>query len=340
MYLISLIIPIYNAECCLSNTIASVINQSIGFDNIELILVDDNSKDNSRKIIEEYAKKYENIVPYYSKENHGAPGFGRNIGLEKATAEYIMFMDNDDEIDIDMCKILYETIINEKSDIVCCDKVIVDSISEIKNNIDYVNGIENNDHILIEDDDILLFNNISVWNKIYKQQIISENKLKFKENTSADDFIFTMQYFLKSKKLIYLKNYFGYYWNIKSNSLSHVSTVEYIEEMLCANYYIEKLLKKENKSNLLNEIFKDNISYLLVQCSYLNVSNKELTILLKKIREFELEINFKIKLNEKWADIINSFILNKKFQFAIISLKALNAIRKISLLRKIKRNTD
>ena len=66
MYLISLIIPIYNAECCLNNTITSVIDQSIGFDNIELILVDDNSKDNSRKIIEEYAKKYENIVPYYS----------------------------------------------------------------------------------------------------------------------------------------------------------------------------------------------------------------------------------------------------------------------------------
>ena len=340
MYLVSLIIPIYNAEDCLNNTIKSVINQSIGFENIELILVDDNSKDNSKKIIDEYSKKYENIVAHYSKENHGFPGFGRNIGLKKATADYIMFMDNDDEIDIDMCKRLYETIIKEKADVVCCDKVIVDSISEIKSNIDYYNGIENNNHIIIENENILLFNNISVWNKIYKKHIILENNLKFKENTSADDFIFTTQYFLKSKKLIYLKNYFGYYWNIKSDSLSHVSTVEYIEEMLCANYYITSLLKKENKSKLLNNIFKDNIAYLLVQCSYLNITNKEFTILLKKIREFELEIDFKIKLDEKWANIINQFILNKKFKYAIISLKTLNIIRKISIFRKIKRNSD
>lgn len=340
MYLISLIIPIYNAEEFLENTINSVINQSIGFENIELILVDDNSKDNSKKIIEEYSKKYENIISYYSKENHGYPGFGRNVGLEKATADYIMFMDNDDKIDVDMCKTLYETIIDEKADLVCCDKVVVDSISEIRSNIYYENGIDTNNSILIENDNILLFNNISVWNKIYKKQIILENNLKFKENTSTDDFIFTIQYFLRSKKLIYLKNYFGYYWNIKSDSLSHVSSIEYVEEMLCANYYITNLLKKENKFNLLNKIFKDNIKYLLVQCSYLNITNEEFVTLLKKIREFELEINFETKLDEKWANIINQLILDKKFKSAIISLKALNAIRKISVLRKIKRNTN
>ncbi|SDA62536.1 glycosyltransferase family 2 protein [Methanobrevibacter millerae] len=340
MYLISLIIPIYNAEEFLDNTINSVINQSIGFNNIELILVDDNSKDESKKIIEQYAEKYDNIIPYYSEINHGFPGFGRNIGLEKATADYIMFMDNDDEIDVDMCKKLYETMINEKADVVCCDRVIVDSLSEIKSNIDYVNGIENNDHIIIENDDILLFNNISVWNKIYKKQIIIENELKFKENTSADDFIFMIQYFLKSKKLIYLKNYFGYYWNIKSDSLSHVSSIGYVEEMLSANYIIINILKNENKLHLANDIFKDNIVYLLVQCSYLNVTNKEFIDLLKKIHEFEIEIDFKIKLDEKWANIINQFILDKKFKYAIISLKTLNTIRKITFIRKIKRNTN
>lgn len=337
MYLISMIIPVYNAEEFLDNTINSIINQSIGFENIELILVDDNSKDYSKKIIGKYAEKYANVVPYYSKTNHGFPGFGRNIGLKKATANYIMFMDNDDEIDVDMCKKLYETIINEKADVVSCDKVVMDSISEIKNNIDYVGGTENNNHIIIENDNILLFNNISVWNKIYKRQIILDNEIKFQENTSADDFIFTIQYFLKSKKLIYLKNYFGYCWNIKSTSLSHVSTVEYVEEMLRANYIIINLLKKENKLSLANGIFKDNIIYLLVQCSYLNVNTDKYVALLKKIREFEMEINFSINLDEKWANIINQFILNEKFKLATFSLKLLNKIRKISLLRKINR---
>ena len=123
MYLISLIIPVYNAENYLENTINSIINQSIGFDNIELILVDDSSKDNSKIIIENYENNYENILAFYSNNNHGFPGFGRNIGLKKATAEYIMFMDNDDELDKDICKTLYETITSEKADVVCCDKV-------------------------------------------------------------------------------------------------------------------------------------------------------------------------------------------------------------------------
>ena len=81
-YKISVIMPIYNAEKHLNNTIQSIIDQTIGFENIELILVDDASKDNSKMIIESYAEKYENIIPYYSEKNHGYPGFGRNIGLK------------------------------------------------------------------------------------------------------------------------------------------------------------------------------------------------------------------------------------------------------------------
>ena len=77
-YKVSVIIPVYNAEKYLKNAIESVINQTIGFENIELILVDDNSTDESPKIILDYSEKYENIVSFLSNENHGLPGFGRN----------------------------------------------------------------------------------------------------------------------------------------------------------------------------------------------------------------------------------------------------------------------
>ena len=96
-YKVSVIIPVYNAEENLKKTVQSVINQSIGFENIELILVDDASTDTSKKIIEYLSNKYSNIVPYFSKKNHGAPGFGRNIGLKLATSKYVMFLDNDAE---------------------------------------------------------------------------------------------------------------------------------------------------------------------------------------------------------------------------------------------------
>jgi len=69
MYKISMIIPVYNAEKYLKRTINSIINQSIGFENIELILVDDNSQDNSKSIIEEYVAKYDNVIGIYSNNN-------------------------------------------------------------------------------------------------------------------------------------------------------------------------------------------------------------------------------------------------------------------------------
>ncbi|WP_296866674.1 glycosyltransferase family 2 protein [uncultured Methanobrevibacter sp.] len=338
MYLISLIIPIYNAEKDLDNTINSIINQSIGFENIELILVDDNSKDNSRKIIEKYAKKFSNIIPVYSKTNHGFPGYGRNVGLEKSTTEFIMFMDNDDELDEDICKKLYETITTENADVVCCDKVNVDFLGEIKRNITYTNGIEKDDKIIIIGENIPLFKSISVWNKIYRKKIILQNNLKFIENSAADDFVFTMQYFFKSDKLIYLKNYFGYYWNIKSDSLSHIVTKELMDDFLNVNQIILNMVKKEKKSHLLNEIFKENIPYLIMQSSYLKVNKKEFREILKKIHDFEKEIDFNLKLNPSWLNIINYFILHENYNIVILLLRVIDKVRSSKTLKRINRN--
>ena len=103
-YKISVIMPVYNAEDALKTSVGSVINQSIGFENIELILVDDNSSDNSRNVIQDYCDKYENIVGVFLDENHGYPGFGRNVAIKKATAPYLMFIDNDDEYGSEICE--------------------------------------------------------------------------------------------------------------------------------------------------------------------------------------------------------------------------------------------
>lgn len=337
MYLISLIIPIYNAEEFLENTINSVINQSIGFNNIELILVDDNSKDDSRKIIEEYAKKYENIIPFYSNTNHGFPGFGRNIGLEKSTAEFIMFMDNDDELDKDICKNLYETITTETADVVCCNRINVEYFGESKHNINYINGKETENMVIIENDDMLLFGNISVWNKIYRKKIIAKNNLKFMENTIGDDFIFTISYFLKSKKLLYLKNYFGYYWNIKSDSLSHVVTNELMEDLFNINQIVLNLLRKENKLHLAKYIFRENIPYLILQSSYLKVNRKEFKNFLKQIHDFEKEIDFDLKLGSLWLNTINYFILHENYNIVILLLRFIDKLRRSNTLKKINR---
>lgn len=330
-----MIIPVYNAEKHLKETINSIINQSIGFNNIELILVDDFSTDNSKKIIEEYAESYNNIIPFYSSKNHGNPGFGRNIGLEKATADYIMFMDNDDELDKEICKKFYETITGENADVVCCDTHVVDPLGDIKENTYYTNGIQKKDLIIIECDDLLLFRNNSLWNKIYKKNIIKDNDIKFEETTYADDLIFTSTYFIKSKKLIYLKDYFGYKWKIRTDSLSHAVKKKHIMGLIEAYRHLSILFKEENKEELGNTILRRHAGFLLIQCTYLDEDKKETEEILKEVHDYEIEND----INELAGlmNILNYFILNEHYTIARLFIKIVDRIRRLDMLRKINR---
>ena len=143
---VSIIVPVYNVEKYLTKCLDSLVNQTLS--DIEIIVVNDGSPDNSKKIIESYSEKYSNIIPYFSEKNHGYPGFGRNIGLNTATSDYIMFMDNDDEYDVNMCETLYETIINENADIVVCGRMMVNQSNNIEEKIHHVYGTEENGKII------------------------------------------------------------------------------------------------------------------------------------------------------------------------------------------------
>lgn len=337
MYLISVIIPVYNAEKHLNNAINSIINQSIGFENIELILIDDNSKDNSKKIIEEYSKKYDNIIAIYSNENHGFPGFGRNMGIKNATSDYIMFLDNDDEYEADMCEKLYHALIEENADVAACNKIIVDFIGLTKNKVKYKNGTKRDNKVIITDENLFFYENISIWNKIYKKEIITKNNIKLLEDTTADDLVFTIEYFLNSEKLVYLEEYFGYNWKINSESLSHSVEPKHIYELLTAYRYLCNMVIQNNKAHLINQIMKNHVSYLILQSTYLKCDNQEFKKILNDIYEFEKEINFSFPLEDKWEDIINQLIMKRKFKTAILLLKSVDKLRESTILRKINR---
>lgn len=336
-YKISVIMPIYNAEKTLNNAVQSIIDQSIGFENIELILVDDASKDNSKKIIEEYCEQYENIIPFFSKNNHGYPSFGRNIGLKMATADFLMFIDNDDKYDKDICKKLYETIIEENADVVCCNKVSVDSIGNIYQKIKYRNGIDYGDKVLITGDDILFFESITIWNKIFKREIVEKNQIRYPENSYAEDFAFSMEYYLNSEKLIYLKEYHGYFWNIRSDSISHAVSNDYILDFLNIFLYIHNQIKVKNKGQYANDILKNHIYDRVGDCSYLDLNFNETKEVLRKFRDFEKEIGFDDKFGVTWADIINGLILAEHYNLAIVMLKVIQNLRRVSWLRKLNR---
>ena len=122
-YKFSVIIPAYNAEQYLKDAIDSVINQTIAFDNIELIIVNDGSNDNSDEICQKLKDKYPNIV-YVKQDNKGASN-ARNKGLSLATGEYVCFLDADDAWNLETFKKVYE--VND-------DIVVVNKAKYLKKN--------------------------------------------------------------------------------------------------------------------------------------------------------------------------------------------------------------
>lgn len=239
-----------------------------------------------------------------------------------------MFLDSDDEYDLHICEKLYNTLINEKADVVCCGKLVIDRDKVIKEN--FFDG-----QFIFTDEEVIQFKDTSLWNKIFKKEIISKNNLKFLENTSTDDFVFVISYFLKSKKAVYLKDYYGYIWRIYSDSLSHNFSKNHIPQYLIGYYELYEILKKENKEEFMDDIIKMHLLGILIYASDVNYSYNEFKQVLNEISIFENKIKFSSKFGDFVFDIINWFILNKMFNSAIICYKLFNKLRNISILQKI-----
>ncbi len=124
-YKISIIIPVYNVENYIKDSLESIIRQSIGFKNLEVIMVNDCSTDKSGEIIDDYANKYENFIAIHSTKNSGFAGTPRNMGMEKATSDFIMFLDADDIYKEDICEVFYNKITSEDVDVVSGNYILM-----------------------------------------------------------------------------------------------------------------------------------------------------------------------------------------------------------------------
>jgi len=264
-YKISIVIPIYNLENHISNTLDSLINQTIGIGNLEIIMVNDCSTDNTTKIIQEYADKYENFINIELIENSGLPGKPRNVGLERATSDYVMFMDHDDFYEENACEILYNKINEENNDIAFCNfKSVFDNGTSEKNISTYKKGKEIKIK-KIEDEKKILALSPSIWTKIFKREFLIENNIKFPEGVLAEDLSFFIHTLLKSNGIVYLNDYYGYNYRIrnspKEKSTIHVRDMKYLHAMLLGYYDTYNILKKQKKESYFPIIFEGHLEY-------------------------------------------------------------------------------
>lgn len=218
-YKLSVIIPTYNAEKYIDECIKSIMNQSFGFENIEVVLVDDKSTDSTRKIVEDYSNRYENITAVFNNENSQSPSKPRNIGIEHATSDYVMFMDNDDVYDSRMCEVMYDGIVGQKVDVVTCrfifNRDYEASIKE-KTFLDDMETVVRFDSVYDEPRLMTTSHPGFIWNKIFKRDLLLENQIRFPDNLLYEDIYFMVQVYLNANGILLLNDFWGYYYNVRT----------------------------------------------------------------------------------------------------------------------------
>lgn len=232
---VSIIIPVFNTEKYLKRCIDSLIQQTLK--EIEIICVNDGSKDKSLNILEEYAQK-DSRITIINKSNEGQ-SIARNIGIQKAKGEYIGFVDSDDWVDKDFYEKLYNTATKTNSEIAVAGIIRLHKFNR-KNHLLIKDCISTDNYQKkIEICDVP--DKSYVWNKIYKRSELQKNNLTFKPGVIYEDVIFTPQVLNKLKRLVSVPNTYYYYWRNANSTVtlrSEKAKKDSVDAHLWANNYL------------------------------------------------------------------------------------------------------
>ena len=239
---VSVIVPIYNVEKYLEKCINSLLSQTL--EDIQIILVNDGSKDNSGNIAKEYEKNNKNRIIYVEKENGGLSD-ARNYGLKYATGDFIAFLDSDDYIEKNAYEEMYNKAIEENADYVECDfiwefpnKIRVDKQYPYKNK-----------------KEMLSFVRVVAWNKLIKRQLITDNNLEFPKGLRYEDVEFTYKLIPFINKFTYVDKPFIHYVQ-REGSIANVQNERTAEIFTVLDNVIE-FYKKNN----IYEEYRDELEY-------------------------------------------------------------------------------
>jgi len=238
-YKISVIIPVYNAARFLRKAMDSLLEQSIGFQNLQVIAVDDCSTDESWDILSQYKKAYSNVEVYRTQTNTGAAGMPRNIGLEHAKAPYVMFLDPDDFYTKNACEVLYNKICETGTEIVGGRFYTVDE--EGKNKTPWERDFPSEETRYEFPRDLMTVINWiqPIWQRIFDLRFIRDHQISFPDGFGQDT-IFLNKCFVKGCSLVQIGDYILNYRQ-NPHSVTHKRDKTYFDGYLPCTYEFEKL---------------------------------------------------------------------------------------------------
>ncbi len=247
---VSIIVPVYNSEKYLDKCLKSLINQTLK--DIEIVLVNDGSTDNSVKIIEKYLK--DERIKLFNKEN-GGQASARNLGLTKAKSDYIIFIDSDDYVNKDMCEKLYKFIKKDNYDIVLADYYIVTNTDKKYVTMLHKESGEVNFHEYLQ-------TAVCPWNKIYKRTFLINNDFKFPEGIIYEDFASIPTLIKYNPKIGYLNEAFVNYVHGDVSTMRGEVYKEKFENIFPASAFLYDNLKDMPYQDELEYLFIYHLLYL------------------------------------------------------------------------------
>lgn len=324
---VSVVVPVYNVEKYLKRCLDSIINQT--YKNIEIILVNDGSKDNSRDICEEYEKNFDNII-LINQENGGLSA-ARNTGLKYVKGEAVTFVDSDDWLELDAIKYYVDSMKKYNVDMVVTNNI---RTKDYQKNILQPNNIK--EEVLTQEDYAKKFFKIDgnsieyyAWSKLYKREIMED--VEFPVGLFAEDVLGTFRY-MKNSQSIFYSNKITYNYFINDNGLTAKFGDKDFDLEKIWDTIVEESEGYENKNFLKYAVInRKRIDFNLL-CRIALAENKEeniekynrkITELLKSIKENKQLLLEYLPFSRRVILIL--FILNYS-----LGSKVLNILSKVS----------
>ncbi|HHY83212.1 MAG TPA: glycosyltransferase [Clostridiales bacterium] len=326
---ITIIVPVYNAAPFIEKCINSLLEQT--HKDIEVLIIDDGSTDNSGAICEEMAKK-DNRVVYIRQENQGV-SVARNTGLDKARGEWITFVDSDDWVEPAMCERALWAAVESNADV-----VIWSFFSHYSDRVVESKLVKGTTRDLTDEKDELELKTISqyyggiskgspisagcTWGKLYKRELIESNHIRFTPGLiRAQDTVFSLEAFELAKKIFFLDEKLYHY---RRSDSSITSGTKYIENcstpfnMLLDAY--GRFIKKYNKDHAFEEaLYLRTIQVLMwhFRHNLFNAHNKESWAdKRRKILQLISSEPYRTALKE-----VNTRFLTRRLKIMVIMLK-------------------
>lgn len=239
-YKLSIIAAVYNLEKYLPRCLDALVNQTL--QEIEIICVDDGSTDSAPQIIDEYATKYPEKIKAFHKEN-GGEFTTRNYGLERATGEYVTFVDTDDYVEPNWAEKLYNAAKENDADMAVCgfERIDLNTGKTVSTNMtNFGNAVKE----INNKDDFMIFINPAPWNKIYKLDKVKD--LRFLNFRGFNDMIFLTSSYTKINKVAFVPDVLYHYF-LRYDSQIHSVNKQDVENFKKYLLDLKDLYIKENK---------------------------------------------------------------------------------------------